>query len=145
MGAFSRSQIGEGGAENNRFASKAPNALTFFLSDGFIEKVRLLVRPSTNMLKMYRFLLCSFRSDADNRRALRSLVRTPSLPGTMKTPGEVEANTSLRQRFGNWKANVWARVPPASSARRRWPANQDRPRRRRTPPGSIRSSAGSRF
>jgi hypothetical protein len=45
MGAFSRSQIGEGGAENNRFASKAPNALTFFLSDGFIEKVRLLVRP----------------------------------------------------------------------------------------------------
>ena len=45
MGAFSRSQIGEGGAENNRFASKAPNALTFFLSDGFIEKVRHLVRP----------------------------------------------------------------------------------------------------
>jgi hypothetical protein len=45
MGAFSRSQIGEGGAENNRFASKAPNALTFFLNDGFIEKVRLLVRP----------------------------------------------------------------------------------------------------
>jgi hypothetical protein len=44
QGAFSRSQIGEGGAENNRFASKAPNALTFFLSDGFIEKVRLLVR-----------------------------------------------------------------------------------------------------
>jgi hypothetical protein len=36
---------GEGGAENNRFASKAPNALTFFLSDGFIEKVRHLVRP----------------------------------------------------------------------------------------------------
>src|SRR5271167_4015359 len=44
-GAFSRSLIGEGGAENNRFASKAPNALTFFLSDGFIEKVRHLVRP----------------------------------------------------------------------------------------------------
>jgi hypothetical protein len=38
-------KIGEGGAENSRFASKAPNALTFFLSDGFIEKVRLLVRP----------------------------------------------------------------------------------------------------
>jgi hypothetical protein len=31
-GAFSRSLIGEGGAENNRFASKAPNALTFFLN-----------------------------------------------------------------------------------------------------------------
>ena len=45
VGAFSRLQIGEGGAENSRFASKAPNALTFFLSDGFIEKVRLLVRP----------------------------------------------------------------------------------------------------
>jgi hypothetical protein len=44
MGAYSRSQIGEGGAENNRFASKAPNALTFCLSDGFIEKVRHLVR-----------------------------------------------------------------------------------------------------
>src|SRR5271168_4287478 len=48
MGAFSRSQLGEGGAENNRFASKAPNALTFFLSDGFIEKVRNLVRPPLN-------------------------------------------------------------------------------------------------
>ena len=45
MGAPFRSQLGEGGAENNRFASKAPNALTFFLSDGFIEKVRHLVRP----------------------------------------------------------------------------------------------------
>jgi hypothetical protein len=45
MGAFSRSLIGEGGLENNRFASKIPNALTFFLNDGFIEKVRLLVRP----------------------------------------------------------------------------------------------------
>jgi hypothetical protein len=45
MGALSRLQIGEGGAENNRFASKAPNALTFSLSYGFIEKVRLLVRP----------------------------------------------------------------------------------------------------
>jgi len=45
IGALSRSQIGEGCAENNRFASKAPNALTFFLSDGFIEKVRNLVRP----------------------------------------------------------------------------------------------------
>jgi hypothetical protein len=43
---------GEGGAENNRFASKAPNALTFFLSDGFIEKVRHLVRPPNNQLKL---------------------------------------------------------------------------------------------
>ena len=49
MGAFSRSQIGEGGAENNRFASKAPNALTFFLSDGFIEKVRHLPAPPRSL------------------------------------------------------------------------------------------------
>jgi hypothetical protein len=31
--AFFRSQKGEGGAENNLFASMAPNALTFCLSD----------------------------------------------------------------------------------------------------------------
>ena len=49
-----RSQIGEGGAENNRFALKAPNALTFFLSDGFIEKVRLLVHPPKLATLVYR-------------------------------------------------------------------------------------------
>ena len=46
MDASFRLQIGEGGAENKRFASKAPNALTFCLSRGFIEKVRNLRAPT---------------------------------------------------------------------------------------------------
>jgi hypothetical protein len=65
VGAFSRPQIGEGGAENNRFASKAPNALTFSISDGFIEKVRLLVRPPRNSITYDTMLTFQWMSKAD--------------------------------------------------------------------------------
>jgi hypothetical protein len=69
QGAFSRSQIGEGGAENNRFASKAPNALTFFLSDGFIEKVRLLPAPPRSLAQTEISRFSANRPESVRRKA----------------------------------------------------------------------------
>jgi hypothetical protein len=76
QGGFSRSQIGEGGAENNRFASKAPNALTFFLSDGFIEKVRLLPGPPLSLVKAEISSLgaSSRRTGGDSRTRFVSVI-----------------------------------------------------------------------
>jgi hypothetical protein len=88
VGTFSRPQIGEGGAENNRFASKVPNALTFSLSDGFIEKVRLLVRPPIKSRTYAHFIQTLSRAEkpsctllcthfADRRKRVHGRVVRP--------------------------------------------------------------------
>jgi hypothetical protein len=88
MGVFFRPRIGEGGTENNRFASKASNALTFFLSDGFIGKVRVLVRPPfhrSHLVKVIALRQCAAGADAPTD-ALQEPRRAARVGGGSGTP-----------------------------------------------------------
>jgi hypothetical protein len=120
MGALSRLQIGEGGAENNRFASKAPNALTFFLSYGFIEKVRPLVRPphitfdSTFDVDLLAFVypvcphlqrkrsgqVAFFSAQTPHTRLIGSVVRVLIAPPISRPTAEISRSGPKYPRIG---------------------------------------------